>query len=349
MVAVAVGCRAGQPASVTVRQAWEAGGPTATTRPIRPDGTRVDGAPAPSLKPRPPSGGGAVAVVNGEAVRLEAVVETLLEAHGLNVLQQQIALTLARQAAEAARLGVSATDVEREYDLTLAAANSDSDGGVAISARKAELIELWMKRTGVSATELRLAMTRQAYLRKLAEPRVKIDDAALQAEFERVHGEKVEARVMELATLRDCERVLGELRGGADFAALAATRSLNELTARDGGLLPPFSRGDERLPEVLRAGAFSLKPGEVSRPIALEGHYYLIRVERRLPRENRSWVLLRDVLERRLRARRVAAEMDKLASELLMRARVEILDPALKAQYERERAAGHIAGPGLAS
>ncbi len=302
--------------------------PAAATRPVRVD---------------------AVAWVNDEPIDRRELVAALLRDFGLNALQQRMLLAAARQAARAAGIDISEADIDAEYDLTIRAAHQDGDDDAAppTSARRAQLIEMWLRRTGVSAAELRTAMTRQAYLRKLAAGRVTIDDDALRAEFERQCGEKVEVRHIQLASPREFERLRPRLERGEDFAALAARFSQNALTAREGGLLPAFSRNDERFPSTLREAAFRLQPGQFSHPVHYDAEYHVLRCERRLPPSTRTFDEVRAKLERDLRARRTAAEMDRLSTALLSAARVWIEDPVLRETYQRERAAERIVGPPL--
>ncbi len=69
------------------------------------------------------------------------------------------------------------------------------------------------------------------------------------------------ARHIMLASKPEAEEVLGEIRQGGDFAALAAARSADSLTAVEGGLLKRFSRG-MLVPEFEDAVA-AMKPGDV--------------------------------------------------------------------------------------
>jgi hypothetical protein len=359
------GCQQPEPTAPSVSQAWgerqtvepaagraedspariEEDSPTPIQTHPAPDPSRPVSRPAEPTN-APPSGSAAIAFVNGRPLERRAVIETLLRGYGLGVLQQHLLLEVARQAAETAGLTIDGADIEREYDLTIRAAHLDgNDDTVLNPVRRAELIEMWLRRTGVSAVELRIAMTRQAYLRKLAADRVSFGEPALREEYDRLHGDRTEVRHVQLASLRDFDRIGQRLRMGEDFAALAALYSRNRVTAEDGGLLPPFSRNDTRFPATLREAAFQLKPGEYSDPIRYDDSYHVLKLERFHPATHVPFDSVRDELAAGLRERLLAEAMDALGQELLNRAAIRIVDPAMETEYRREQAAGRIVAP----
>jgi peptidyl-prolyl cis-trans isomerase C len=75
------------------------------------------------------------------------------------------------------------------------------------------------------------------------------------------------------------EKLLGEIRGGADFVKLAKENSDDkESAARDGDFGTPI-RKDDKLQDSLKNAIFALKPGQVSDPVRYSGGFYLFRLE----------------------------------------------------------------------
>lgn len=298
-------------------------------------------------KEQPPTGR-PIAFVNDAPIDRAVLVQLLLEGRGLNLLQQMMLREAARQ--EAGRQGLAATpeDVNHEYDLTLQAARYDGkDVEKLTPARRDQLIEEWTRSRGVTRQELAVAMERQAHLRKLAQGRVKISGEMLQQEYKRAHGEKVEVRHIQLAASRAWEQVKQRLDNGEDFAVLVRDYSQNVLSREKNGLLPPFSADDSTVPAAFAKAAFALEVGQVSNPIEVEGSFHVLKLERRIPPDNVSFEQAREELQENLLARLVAQEMDRLAGELLMRAKLRIEDPTLREQYKKRQKAGEITGPPL--
>ena len=85
---------------------------------------------------------------------------------------------------------------------------------------------------------------------------------------------EAQAKALALA-LRD------KLRSGADFAALAKAQSDDASTRKQGGELPPFTRG--AMQAEFEMAAFTLQTGTVSEPVKTKYGYHLIEVLERQP------------------------------------------------------------------
>jgi peptidyl-prolyl cis-trans isomerase C len=93
---------------------------------------------------------------------------------------------------------------------------------------------------------------------------------------EEVHAKHILVESEDLA-----KKIIGELKGGADFAALAKQYSKDPSGAQQGGDLGFFKK-DEMVPEFADA-AFAMKPGEYSQaPVHTQfGWHVILLVERR--------------------------------------------------------------------
>lgn len=74
----------------------------------------------------------------------------------------------------------------------------------------------------------------------------------------------------------DAKKILDQLKKGGDFAKIAKEKSIDTGSAKNGGDLGFFSRG-QMVPEFEKA-AFSLKEGEVSGPVKTQFGYHIIKV-----------------------------------------------------------------------
>lgn len=289
-----------------------------------------------------------IAVVNGTAIERDAIVDQLILTHGLLTLQQHILLELAKQ--ETNRLGIKITPdmVNREYDVTLQAAQFDGkDIEQLTPARRELLIDEWTQSRGVTREELAVAIERQTHLREIARRNINITDEMLQREYRRSNGEKVEVRHLQLAALRSWPPIEQRLAAGESFEKMVRDHSQNRLSRERDGLLPPFSREDTTVPAEMIAAAFALDVGEYCNPLEIEGSFHVLKLERHIPAEQRAFDDCKDKLRHSLEARLTTEAMETLGRDLLLRCDLKIEDPVLRAQYKKRHASGDLVGPPL--
>jgi parvulin-like peptidyl-prolyl isomerase len=333
-----VGCAANQPAGEqSLSRAWERPEPT-STRPATPPQQPTQNRHEP------------VATINGRPIRRQAFLEMLKEAHGLAVLQQMMALELARQ--ETARRGVRVTtkDIDAEYRRRLARLYPvDLSTSAELSrSQQEQALAVVLDREGVSRQEFMLKVERDAHVRRLAERDLKIDEDTLRAEYAVLYGPKVQLRMILCRSLSDVEKARELLDEGQDFAAIARERSNDPSAASTGGLTQPFSLDDASVPAVLREAARHLKPAEVSSTIRVGDQYAIIRLEREFAASEVEYSDVRDQVLQAYRRRVVPERMTRILGDLIGKARVVILDPLLRRQYEERRAASGGKAPPLA-
>lgn len=319
------------PPAVPLHSVWEAPPPARSEAAVA--------APATSGPADPP-----IASVNGEAIGRGALVEELLATHGLDVLEKLMVTAALRQKAEALGITITPADVQAEYDDALrriagpvASVGTSWDGAEAggFDRRTAEeVLNDFLAAKNVSRAEYMMRMRQNAYLRKLAQREVKVDDAALPDEYERAYGEKVLVRCIQVSSPEKVKQVRAALDDGKDFELIARQMSENRYVAARGGLLPPFTRYDD-VPRLLRDAAFALRPGEVSSTIHENEAFYIIRLEKRFAASQVGIENVKDQLRARLRDRLVRERMDRVAAEVFNAAAIRIYDPAMREAFRR--------------
>ncbi len=114
--------------------------------------------------------------------------------------------------------------------------------------------------------------------------RVGVTDQEVRAFYDQNPGHFTEPEAVRLAMIaleaeQEAEGVLQEVRGGADFAALARARSKDPITARVGGEVGWVTKGTGN--PAVEAVAFSLTPGQVGLAKTEKAHFILKLEERR--------------------------------------------------------------------
>jgi peptidyl-prolyl cis-trans isomerase C len=131
-----------------------------------------------------------------------------------------------------------------------------------------------------------------------------ITDAALHARYDKdIAGKPGEEEVHAKHILVDSEdqakKIIADLKGGGDFAALAKQYSKDPGAAQQGGDLGFFKK-DEMVPEFATA-AFAMKPGQVSdQPVHTQFGWHVIMVVERRPAEAPSFEQAKEELRQKL-------------------------------------------------
>ncbi len=279
--------------------------------------------------------GDAIAIVNGRSISKRKMMDTLMESHGLQILQQLIVLDLTKQ--ETRRLGIRVTagDVDREFERALMkiAPRVDADGQKLTEDEKRQALDYLLNEKCLSSTEFMIGMERNAHLRKLAARDFRVDEATLREEYARLYGEKVEVRCIQVGDVDGLHEALNRLDKGDDFADVARAVSRNE-SAKEGGLLEPFTMGDEDIAPVLRDAAFSLKAGERTMPIKVGRWWFILKLKQRIAPTEARFEDVREEVTRELRNRVIPQKMNRLVTELFQKAEIKVLDRELKRKFE---------------
>ncbi len=134
---------------------------------------------------------------------------------------------------------------------------------------------------------------------------------------------------------------IAALRGA--FTKLAPDNSEHDASASEGGLLGPKSRKELSVypfGKALADAAFSLEPGQLSDVIEVDGGFWVITVDEKLPAEDKSFDEVKlDIARRLLRQERAKNEIKGLAEDLLAAARKDPkrpLDEVLGEWLERK-------------
>jgi parvulin-like peptidyl-prolyl isomerase len=204
-------------------------------------------------------GGPVAAMVNGQSITQEALVQRLLAYHGKATLEAMINRALVEQ--EAKKQGVTASDAEVDTRLSLI---KNQLGG-------AESYNRWLAGSDLTAAQHREQVRATLLTEKIVTKTDPIKDSEL---------EQARVRVILLPTEADAKAVAGTLKNGGDFIQLARERSLDQQTGGQGGLLPPVMQAE--FPDIWKA-IQGLKPGQTTDPVKLGNAWAIFKLDARRP------------------------------------------------------------------
>jgi len=130
-------------------------------------------------------------------------------------------------------------------------------------------------------------------------------------------AEEVRARVISVYSEKEARDLIAEIRGGADFAAVAR-RASKDQSAPNGGDVG-FNMRDDLAPEV-SAVAFALPVGEMTAyPVRAANAWFIVKVEERRQLPTPSFAMVREALTRIMLREAVVPEADAALASLKVR------------------------------
>src|SRR6266853_4665825 len=133
--------------------------------------------------------------------------------------------------------------------------------------------------------------------------------------------EEVHARHILVESEDEAKAILEQIKGGADFAALAKEKS-KDPGAADGGDLGYFTK-DQMVPEFSEV-AFKMYPGQLSNPVKTQFGWHVIKIEDKRTKQPPEFDKVKDQIEAYL-ARKAQTEF---ITKLRQSAKAERLDKA---------------------
>jgi peptidyl-prolyl cis-trans isomerase C len=135
-----------------------------------------------------------------------------------------------------------------------------------------------------------------------------------------------------VATEDEAKAIVAELDGGADFAELARTRSMDTGSGANGGALGWFGQG-MMVPEF-EAAVLALEPGKLSAPVQSQFGWHVIRLDEKRDRPVPSLDEVRPAIEQDLQQKMV----QKAIEDLRAAGKVELLETGVPPAAMRDTA-----------
>ncbi len=311
--------------------------------PGSPQEAGAEGPPAAPVKPVPDVLPSVLARVNGtpipsseleKAVRnLEANVGNSIPAERRSeiyrgILDQLVEIRLLEQEAAARNLKPTDAELTASIDQLKKQAPSPDQFAKALAARKMTEADL--------RAEARLRLAVDKLLTSEVEPKAAVTDADI-ADFYKKNPQffmqpeamrashillKADTPEAKAATKTKAEDLLRQVKGGADFAALAKQHS-NDGSAQNGGDLGFFPRG--QMVKAFEDAAFALKAGEVSPLVETEFGYHIIKASEHRDARTLPLAEVSDRIAQAVRQQKQQQLVQEYVKALKTKGKVEIL------------------------
>lgn len=280
----------------------------------------------------PPLGSRPAAIVDGIEISWARLDPAMREAAGGLALREAVLDALLERELASQGLDLTAADIEAERELLV---QSTARAAGVDEAEASRLVERARRQRGIGDARFAAQLRRTAALRRLVAGEVTVEDADLRQLHEQRYGPRTSARLMLLTTLEQARQVAAEIQAGpqetrvARFIDAAVRRSIDESAPR-GGLTDPISPSDPAFPVALRQALAAGLPGQLVGPIGVERGFALALIDAQLPPSDTPFEMVADALRAELRLTRERQAMDRLAQQLLDRARLTILSRELE-------------------
>ncbi len=142
-------------------------------------------------------------------------------------------------------------------------------------------------------------------------------------------GREVKASHILVKTEEEAKQVAKALKDGGDFTQLAASQSVDRNSAQRGGDLGWFGWG--KMVEEFQSAAFSMKPGQISKPVKSAFGFHIIRLDSLRDVPLQPFEEMKDRIKQQLAFTRPRELANKYITKLREGANIKIKDDIIKA------------------
>ncbi|MBG9941729.1 peptidyl-prolyl cis-trans isomerase [Brevibacillus formosus] len=236
------------------------------------------------------------AIVGDKTISNDEYVTALKQKFGKQVLNDMINREVVFQ--EAKRSGITVDPKQLEQELSQI---RDSYGSRTDSEFEAALL----KQAGTTVEALKQEISYQILLQTLATKDMTIKDEEILKVYNSRSDRYTRPMQMRLgqivvASQKEAEQVLADLKNGADFQTIAKERSIDADTAVNGGDVGWVSIKDNRLPDEAKPIVEKLEKDKYSEAIKIEDQYVIYQLIERREASQRTFEEVKDELRREI-------------------------------------------------
>ena len=255
--------------------------------------------------------------VNGTIIRQSEVTDRALKNYGDETLNEMINDLLLRQAAQTRGLKPAPAEVDK-----LLAKIRSQQGDPATFDNQ-------LKQSGGSLEKLKANISDKVMVRNLiiSANKITVMDEDLKKFFEKHHAQladppAVHLRHIVVKTEAEANEIMGKVKAGGDFKALARQRSLTPTGKISGGDYGFVSRG--MLPAEIDKIAFAMKPGEL-RAVPFSKGWHILQVIAQRPSKPAVYEAIKNDLRDMVLDEKINAALPGYLQELHRKADIKLL------------------------
>ncbi|MDF2936017.1 MAG: hypothetical protein K0Q90_1390 [Paenibacillaceae bacterium] len=214
---------------------------------------------------------GSAATVNGEKVTKQELYDAMYKQGGETTLDSLISEKLVAQEVDKAKVKVDEAAVETEFTQIKGQFPDQAQFDSALS------------QSGYTLETLKAEIRKNQEISKIFESKMDLSDAKLKEYFDKnVDQYNTPEQLMISHILvekqEDADKILADLKAGADFATVAKEKSSDTGSKDSGGSLGSFIARGQGLDQAFEDAAFKLNKGEMSGVVQSSFGFHIIKV-----------------------------------------------------------------------
>ncbi|WP_079914939.1 peptidyl-prolyl cis-trans isomerase [Paenibacillus sp. 32352] len=228
-----------------------------------------------------------IATIGDKTITSMELEQQLLQKHGRELLNQMVDHEVIRMEGKALGLFVEESEIQKE--LKRMQQGYDNEG---------QFYESMKVQLGLTPEALKADIYDKLLQEKIITKDIIVSDEQVNA-YIQSHPEEFKAaaqlRLQQIvvSSKDQAAKVAADVSKGIEFAQIAKDRSLDDATRDNGGDLGWVEEDDPFIAPAILKAAKQLKPGEVSKPIDLNGQLYIIKLKDRKeqPKESKETIM----------------------------------------------------------
>lgn len=268
-----------------------------------------------------------LAVVNGQRISRHDLGQACLERFGQEILESLVNQKLIWSACQERGVNITAADVQTEVQTIAKKFGLSTE-------RWLELLET---ERDISPDKYQTDIIWPTLaLRSLATKQITVTQEEMNKAYESEQGAQVQVRLIAVSSRETANEIYNQvIQDPRTFGDVAKDRSEDTGTASVGGIVPPIRKhvGDPQIESI----AFSMTPGEISKPLQVANQYLILMCERQIPAPKLTQEQVNEVwsqLHQRIVDHKLRDSSNAMFAELQKSAKIVnvINTPSLQAQ-----------------